>query len=187
MSFLPPCCGACKGLGLGFDLAAAGAEYTGVMRSTVLRYKFQKDLGALPLLKEALTRAAKSRQVAPFLPLAEAIVPVPLHPLKAWWRGWDPVFVLGRLLERESMSTRKIPVCRLLKKTRWTPSQVSLPAAARCRNLKKAFRLRGSGRAPPVVILVDDVLTTGTTLSECAFTLKEKGARVVVALAIARS
>lgn len=186
-SCLPPCCGECRGLDLEFDLAAAGGPYRGVLRSVVLQYKFHKDLSALPLLKEALARAAKSPAVAPFLPAAGAIVPVPSHPLKRWWRGWDPAFSLARLLEGELSSTHRVPLLRLLKKIRWTPSQVSLQAEARCRNLRKAFRVQGSRKVPPLIILVDDVLTTGTTLSQCSLALKERGARRVVALAIARS
>jgi predicted amidophosphoribosyltransferase len=64
---------------------------------------------------------------------------------------------------------------------------VGLPRQARIDNLRGAFQLRRGANVPEVVILFDDVLTTGTTASRCALALKRGGARVVAVVALARS
>jgi predicted amidophosphoribosyltransferase len=115
---------------------------------------------------------------------AQAIVPVPSHPLKKWWRGRDPVADLAREVARELGG---LPVRPLLRKSRWTRAQVTLSGTRRRRNLKGAFSTRPGARVPRAVILLDDVLTTGTTASQCALALKRGGAEEVTVLAIARS
>ncbi len=188
---LPPRCGVCAPLRFRFDLAAAGGRHTAVLRTAVLRYKFHADRGVLPLLRRALLRAAQSEGVREAVRQAGLVIPVPLHPLKRLWRGWDPAqelaLGLGAELRAAGILLCEPPVLPLLQKNRWTPSQVSLKEAARRRNLRGAFRVRGGRAVPSTVILVDDVLTTGTTASECARALKRKGARTVVVLAVARS
>lgn len=176
-------CGWCLGRNLRFEIAAAGGAYDGALRSAILGYKFHGDRGCLPLIREALLRAAASEAAAPVIARAGAIVPVPQHFLKRLRRGWDPVGDLALDLSRPL----HLPVAFLLAKTRWTPSQVSLPESARRRNLRGAFAVRARSRVPPVVILLDDVLTTGTTVSRAALVLKRAGAETVLVLAAARS
>jgi len=184
---LPAPCGSCVGLGLGFDLARAGGAYDGVLRTALLQYKFHRDRSLVPLLKTSLSRAAGYDIIAEALRRAEALVPVPLHPLKRLWRGWDPVLELSREVARDLLPGHPLPVLRLIRKRRWTASQVSLEGEARRRNLKGAFFVPSGAEAPSVVVLLDDVLTTGTTASECALALKRRGAQTVIVLAVARS
>lgn len=184
-------CGWCLGRKLRFDLAAAGGRYDGALRTAILGYKFGHDRGCLALIREALLRAASSSAAAPVVAEAGAIVPVPLHFLKRLRRGWDPVRELaldlsGALASLER-GARRIPVLPLIAKVRWTPSQVSLPEGARRRNLRGAFAVRRRARVPKVVILLDDVLTTGTTVSRAALALKRRGAEKVLVLVAARS
>jgi predicted amidophosphoribosyltransferase len=185
-------CGWCLGRNLRFDLAAAGGAYDGALRSAILGYKFQGDRGCLPLIRDALLRAASSETAAAVVAEAGAIVPVPQHFLKRLRRGWDPVGDLALDLSRSLAAARRaarsrFPVVRLLAKVRWTPSQVSLPEAARRRNLRAAFAVRARSGVPPAVILLDDVLTTGTTVSRAALALKRAGAETVLVLVAARS
>lgn len=177
-------CWECRPFHLHFDLAAAGGLYKGPLRTAVLRYKFHGDRGVVPLLEEALRRAAGSQVLAARLPRAQAIVPVPSHPLKKWWRGRDPVADLAREL---APGLGGLPVRPLLRKAKWTRAQVALSGAKRRRNLKGAFSVRPGAAVPRAVILLDDVLTTGTTASQCALALKKGGAEDVTVLAIARS
>jgi len=133
---------------------------------------------------------------------ADLAVPVPLH----WRRRLDRGFNQAEALAREL----GLPVCRALRRRRRTPPQVELPADARHRNVADAFRLAGlyrigawplfevydSGKgARPlvprslsgaIVVLVDDVSTTGATLDACALVLKRAGVSQVRALTAAR-
>ena len=184
---MPPPCGTCGLLRLRFDWASASGVYEGPMRTAVVALKFQGDLGALDFLKAELTRAALAPSVARAFAEAEAIVPVPLHPLKRWWRGRNSGLVLAKELAAGLAPGHKLPVLELLRKRRWTPPQSSLEAGPRRRNLRNAFAPVEGAKIPPVVILVDDVLTTGATASECARALKRGGARRVLVVAAARS
>jgi ComF family protein len=185
---LPERCFACAPHAFHFDLAAAGGGYQGPLRTAILRYKFEGDRAVLPLLREALARAARSEAVAAAVSGAGAIVPVPLHFAKSWWRGRDPAGELAHELARILGAASGGPaVARLLRKVRWTPSQVHLPEGPRRRNLRGAFAAVDGAVVPPAVILVDDVLTTGTTASRCALALKEAGVQTVIVLAAARS
>jgi predicted amidophosphoribosyltransferase len=183
----PAGCGACARLRLHFDLAAAGARYEGPIRTAVLRFKFEGDRGVLPLLRSALDRAARSEAARDAVLAAGAIVPVPLHPWKRFLRGRDPARELAEAFAADLARERKVEVARLLRKVRWTPSQVTLHEAARRRNLRAAFRVRRGAAVPSTVILVDDVLTTCTTASRSALALKRGGAERVIVLAVARS
>ncbi|MBI4604257.1 MAG: ComF family protein [Planctomycetes bacterium] len=183
----PPPCGSCAPQGLAFDLAGAGGVYDGPLRTAVLRYKFHGDAALAPVLVDGLDRAAGAPLVAAALLQAEAIVPVPLHPLKRWWRGRDPVAELARAFAARRPAGAASKVAEWLRKVRWSPAQARLGRGGRSRNLRGAFAVRAGARVPPCVVLLDDVLTTGATASECARALKRAGARTVVLLAAARS
>jgi len=122
----------------------------------------------------------------------EAIAPVPPHPWRKLVRGRDPVEELAVSLG----SRTGLPVLPLLRRSRWTSSQTSLTRAARIGNPREAYRVRRKYRRrrgspapnlPRTVLLVDDVITTGATASECARALREEGARRILVLAAARS
>lgn len=183
---LPPRCPRCRRRRPAFDLAAAGGIYTGVLRTAVLRFKFHRDRAVLPLLEEAVARAAKVPAIAECLRETAILVPVPAHPLRSWWRGWDPVDELARAVSGK-LPTGAVTRGRILRKVRWTRPQVELRGDDRRENLRAAFRVRRGVRVPERVAILDDVLTTGTTAGECALALKRAGARRVVVIAVARS
>ncbi len=117
------------------------------------------------------------------LPEADVVVPVPagLRGLRA--RGFNQCHFLGRELSR----SLGLPMeSRLLYKQKETPPQVGLPAYARKINLRGAFAMRERFRGERV-LLVDDVITTGATMNECAKTLRRAGASEVIAVALARA
>jgi ComF family protein len=116
-------------------------------------------------------------------PAPDLIVPVPLHPLRLRQRGFNPAATLAEALGRE----RGLPVDpTVLARIRNTPSQTRLPRAQRAENVSAAFRAR---RRAPVerIWLVDDVVTTGSTLREAARALRRAGARRVVAVCAAHT
>jgi ComF family protein len=110
---------------------------------------------------------------------ADLAVPVPLHRARKRARGFNQAAEIARYLT--------IPAMSALKRTRATVSQTDLPAEARHANVRNAFALRRhadiQGR---VIVLIDDVRTTGATLEACARTLLDAGAREVRALTAAR-
>jgi len=111
---------------------------------------------------------------------ADVAVPVPLHPSRRRERGFNQAEDLARHVG--------LPAVAALRRVRRTPAQADLPAAKRHGNVKGAFALnrQGDGVSNKVVVLIDDVSTTGATLDACAHVLKQAGAREVRALTAAR-
>jgi ComF family protein len=131
-----------------------------------------------------LARLLRERCAA-LLDGADAVVPVPLHPRRAWTRGFNQAALVANHLGP--------PVLHALRRRDHTAPQASLPAESRSRNVARAFapslrtRLRPSLLRGACLVLVDDVSTTGATLDACARVLKEYGAREVRALTVART
>jgi ComF family protein len=116
-------------------------------------------------------------------PAPDLIVPVPLHPRRLRERGFNPAGLLAAALGR----ARGLPVDpAALTRTRDTQSQTRLARSQRARNVLGAFRARNRA-LPGRIWLVDDVVTTGSTLREAARTLRGSGARRIVAVCAART
>ncbi len=113
----------------------------------------------------------------------DAVVPVPLHSLRKREREFNQAEVLGRELIR----AHEWELCDALERIRYTVTQTHFDRRHRMRNLRDAFRMRaGAIVRGKSLLLVDDVLTTGSTLDECARVLLAAGARTVHALTVAR-
>lgn len=113
----------------------------------------------------------------------DCIVPVPLHPSKQRMRGFNQAELLAEALGKET----GIPVRNLLKKHKKTRDQKSLSKNQRIQNVKDAFVVDEEElgeNIPGSVLLLDDVTTTGSTLSACAETLKAKGVANVAFLSV---
>jgi ComF family protein len=112
---------------------------------------------------------------------AVCAIPVPLHSSRRRHRGFNQADDLARFVG--------LPVVHALKRTRRTGPQADLPAAQRHRNVRDAFASTRSVRrlAGAVVVLIDDVSTTGATLEACARALKHAGVAEVRALTAARA
>jgi ComF family protein len=129
----------------------------------------------------ALSRDLAGAMAAVIEPAADVVTWVPLSRRRRGRRGFDQAELLARGVARRL----DLPSRRLLRRVRDTAAQARLAGVDRRSALREAF---ASVRAsPPSVILVDDVLTTGSTAAACAETVKEAGARRVVVLAVARS
>ena len=152
------------------DAAYAPYFYEPPVRDAVLRLKFENrtDL-ARPL---ALLQA-EALKAAGCLGDVDALVPVPSGRGERRSRGYDVPLMLARALGREL----GLPVMQALCKIRETPRQMALSGGERRKNLKHAFSARPDALLEGKrILLVDDVLTTGSTLNECAKALRAAGA-----------
>jgi len=123
---------------------------------------------------------------------AAVLVPVPLHSTRERERGFNQAELLARGLSamlarsRNTLAPRVEP--RALRRTRATPPQTGLSLSARRENVRGVFAVSDPARVRDlVIVLVDDVMTTGATLSACASALKGAGAAAVLALTLARA
>jgi len=166
-------CMRCRDRRFDFDTAYPLWEYSGSVKELLISYK----VGGHRLLAEffALRALARLREEHSGTPL----VPVPFRKSKLRKAGWDQVEDLAAVLERKGA-----PVLRCLEREEGL-SQKTLDYAVRMSNLTGKIRLRKGIRLPERIVLLDDVLTTGATLSECARVLKEGGVLRVDAMVIA--
>jgi ComF family protein len=172
-----PVCASCW-----HDARAARGRYEGALRRIIHAFKYDgrrslaQPLGAI--LRDAGTRALGD---------ADCVVPVPLYPWRRLRRGFNQAAELARHLGP--------PVVAALWRVRPTASQAGLDAEARRRNVRGAFRLspllspraRQASIEGRVVVLVDDVMTTGATLGACGKVLDAAGAREIRRLTLARA
>lgn len=179
-------CPACRRSDAAVDRLAAVGAYEGSLREIIHAFKYGGRRSIAPRLA-ALMRAAGTDVLAG----ADLAVPVPLHYRRQWLRGFNQAEDLARCIG--------LPLSRSLRRLVATAPQVGLPAAERHRNVRDAFALarpprwtvpwRGGFRPlcdSRIIVLVDDVTTTGATLEACASVLKRAGAREVRALTAAR-
>jgi ComF family protein len=164
-----------------FQRARAVARYDETTRAVVHRLKY----GDRPELARALG-AMMARAGAELLAEADVIVPVPLHRFRLWRRRFNQAMILAQALGRRG----GIPCDPfLLARVRPTRAQVGLTKAQRRENLQGAFRVPLDAKPRLMgkrVLLVDDVLTTGSTANACARALLRGGAASVDVLAFAR-
>jgi ComF family protein len=114
----------------------------------------------------------------------DLIIPVPLHSARLRERGFNQAHFLARILSEEIDA----PLSAALQRVRYTRTQTAFDRTERMENLRDAFRLRKKVSVRDLqVLLVDDILTTGSTLNECARVLREAGARSVHAVTVARA
>jgi ComF family protein len=151
--------------------------YEGLVREMVRAAKYRGKPRLLRFFGEQMLLIALT------LPRVDAIVPVPLHRKRQWQRRFNQ----ARLLSEYVSQLSGIPVLDCLQKKKQTVAQSSLSGVARRKNLKGAFSCIEDVQIPKVVLLIDDVITTGATMEECARTLRRNGARKVYALSIARA
>jgi ComF family protein len=112
----------------------------------------------------------------------DAITPVPLHWRRRWRRGFNQSDLLARVVSRRT----GIPVVHALRRARATATQARLSNSARRRNVAAAFRRKGPILDGRRILLIDDVMTTGSTAAACASVLKRAGASRVALLTVAR-
>jgi ComF family protein len=154
----------------------------GVVRFIVLQFKYNRQLQLRHPIAEWLEEAMNDPRLRPRH--FDLVIPVPLHPARLRERGFNQAELLAKILAQKI----NIPLGCALERIRYTTTQTAFDRVERMENLRGAFRLRKKiGVRGLHVLLVDDILTTGSTLSECARVLREAGARSVYAVTAARA
>ncbi|MBN1868035.1 ComF family protein [Candidatus Sumerlaeota bacterium] len=177
-------CRECPPRPVWFESARAAFLYTGFLPETFYMFKYSRH----PELGEPLARLMFMTLRDVFndaFPRPDFLVPVPLHFLRRFQRGFNQ----SQLLAEEFGRLAGIE-CRvdLMERVRYTPRQALQPPERRARNVLGAFAVcdPASVRGRRVAV-VDDILTSGSTVNECARVLREAGAASVQILAMARA
>ncbi|MBU0935361.1 MAG: hypothetical protein KKC64_07060 [Spirochaetes bacterium] len=156
----------CRRHSYSFDAATVLFHYIGPIKILLSAYKGSGRRSIAIFIAEEMYKALKDVN-EPFI-----LVPVPARPYKILRQGWDQTQLIVQLLH----ARYRLPTCSLLRRLRGGRQQKKLSAEDRILNMRKRFVLRKAVPANTVLILVDDILTTGATISACAEALKQGGA-----------
>lgn len=173
-------CGPCLQKPWHFRAARAVLHYSDPVSQAVQAFKYRGSTTGLATFRQLKERLHHLDYLAD----VDLILPVPLHVRKLRERGFNQALVLARALF-PAQRQRITPF--LLARTRPTVSQTGLSGGDRRRNLKDAFRVEAPAQvAGKRLLLVDDIFTTGSTVNECARTLRRAGAKEVQVFTLAR-
>jgi ComF family protein len=162
----------------------AFGAYDGVLRELIHLLKYQRVQPVASVLGRLLGQTIASAQ----LPTDLVAIPVPLHKRKQRERSFNQAEEIARALVRSGLVTGIQLDTSSLSRTRQTVSQTGLTRHQRRANLRGAFSVVKPERvAQRNVLLVDDVMTTGTTAGECARILLQAGAKQVFVVTVARA
>lgn len=171
-------CHHCRRQRPAFHQVHAAFTYSFPLSALIPRIKYQRQPAHIGWLAAVLANFIEQRHQGPW---PDALIPVPMHPLSQIRRGYNQAALLADRLGRRL----GIPVCHNLRKYRWTPKQMSLSLEARHQNLHQAFKTLGY--PGDHVALVDDVMTTGTTVTTLTELLLQRGCRRVDVWVLART
>lgn len=166
----------------GFRRAIAAGTYEGSLRNAICRFKYgrrpylSRMLGEL--LAERLERELKEIHL-------DAVISVPLHPSRRRQRTFDQAELLAEVVS----SRLGLPFLRgVLERTKPTPTLTQQSREERARTVEGVFKVRRPEQVRgKKLLLIDDVMTTGATCSECARALKTSGAEGVLVAVLART
>lgn len=169
-------CGRCLAKPPHYDATIAAFHYDFPLDKLVQSFKYAHRLALGSYFAREIATQAQGLK-------PDLLIPLPLHPLRLRERGFNQAQELARAVGKILGCPTSANICT---RTRHTPAQAALPWRERAKNVRGAFHCNAdlSGRH---IALIDDVMTTGASLSECARTLKLHGAARVTLLVIARA
>jgi len=173
-------CGECLKNSPTFDRTVSAFHYESPVNRLITQLKYSSQLHVLPLLCEYLTKEIINQYGSDLLP--SLIIPTPLHTNKLTKRGFNQSYLISKQITK----TLAIKIASSgIKRIKDTQAQSGLDSIERKSNVKNAFRI--NLELPKHVALVDDVVTTGTTISELAKQAKKHGAKKVDVWCLARA
>jgi ComF family protein len=174
-------CPNCEDRTPAFDCVVSSYQAKGVLRDLIHRFKYGRQFYLRGVLVEFLLEAMQDARMQ--TESADGLVPVPLHPTRLRERGFNQAEALAEILSPRI----RLPILRCIERRRYTNTQTRFDRAERMQNLRNAFALRKNNDVRGKhLVLLDDVLTTGSTLHECALVLRAAGAETVRAITVAR-
>lgn len=174
-------CGQCRSQKMRFDGVLRVGPYSGALRLLLQRFKFGGQEDLVDLFASPLSRRIVRSEVYEDI---DALLAVPT----CWQHRLLQRFYPAVLLAKQVAKRSRIPYAALLDRTAGGPRQTLLPESDRRRNVRGKFRMaRGCNVAGARLCLVDDVMTTGSTVSECSRVLKRAGAARVYVAVVARA
>jgi ComF family protein len=173
-------CGACIQSSPPFAHTIYPLTYQFPADRLVQAFKFNRQLVAGRILGQLMCESVVASKIS----LPDVLIPVPLHKLRLLKRGFNQAYELGAYASR----VLNVPLlASTLRRQRNTKAQSGLTRKQRKRNVRGAFYWHGTAKPGRHVALIDDVMTTATTVSECARILKKAGAKRVDVWVAARA
>lgn len=172
-------CNQCREHPPAYNQARSLYRYEGGVRTAIHALKYHRDFSVVPDLARLLAAGAK---VHVREPESYALSAVPLHARKLRERGFNQSLELARHMRKWFPGQE---VWTGIRRVKYTETQTHLTAAARRSNVRGAFRVK-SKTVPGKILLIDDVMTTGSTVDACARALKKGGAEEVRVITLAR-
>ena len=184
---VPFACPNCQDLKFSFAFARPALAHDERTLDLIHRLKYGRQIHLVRELGHLASEAFADSRLAPALEGKWPLVPVPLHRSRQRHRHFNQSSEISRILA----SRTGLPVLNALRRIRRTDTQTQLSRKQRLANLHGAFVITSQGQrriesAPGGVVLVDDVLTTGSTVNECAKVLRSAGFREVVVVTVMR-
>ena len=176
-------CGQCQLSPPPIDYLISSFHYAYPIGHLVSQLKFQHHLTHANIFSQLLLATLQTRYDKQSMLLPEIIIPVPLHKKRLRQRGFNQALEIARPISK----TLDIPLStKIIQRVKYTQAQSLLTAVERRKNLRHSFAL-----AKPIItdhiVLIDDVVTTGTTVYELASLLKKQGVKTVGVWAVARA
>ena len=181
-------CPVCRRVERPFERAVAYGSYDGGLRELIHLLKYNGVRPAANVLGRMLAEAFAALDSAIEQP-AVLVIPVPLYKGKRGERGFNQAELISRIACKVSPARERLQLAAdILLRTRNTRSQIGLTSHQRRENMHGAFSVaRATEVTGREILLVDDVYTTGTTVSECAKVLRRAGASRVLVATVART
>ncbi|MCW9710855.1 amidophosphoribosyltransferase [Avibacterium sp. 21-586] len=177
-------CGCCLNSRPYWDQMVVIGRYTPPLSEIIKNFKFQHQFWLDKTLARLLLLAVIDAKRQHFIRIPEIVIPVPLHHFRQWKRGYNQSHLIAKHLAK----WLNIPChSQFIQRIKRTPPQLGLNAKARKQNLRQAFKFANQRINYRSIALVDDVITTGSTLNEIAKHFRQLGVENIQVWGLARA
>ncbi|WP_160174098.1 ComF family protein [Endozoicomonas montiporae] len=168
-------CGQCLKKTPVFNRCYSAFQYRFPVNHIIHRIKYSQQTALIKPMTASLAEVLRQHYHQEIWP--EAIIPVPLHRKRLQQRGYNQALLLAKALNRQLKDKKMVLDKKMVKRIRATEAQQQLKASERLKNIRGAFVCRETGYRH--VAIVDDVVTTGETVSELSRVLKKQGVKTI--------